>query len=159
MKFKADSYFDAWRLTHDGPKSRNNETVEFISYSDGWRMTVRLTHDGSFDAPIRIEQCSTFLSEFDLRTSAYDNVQYSICSIVTFPPQYYPHFDARKLWIKRALRQTNRHASSEPSCVKRTVMRQPAVMRQPSCVKVWIGLKPITYNWFPERAMYYVLCT
>ena len=57
LLLKADSYFDAWRLTHDGPKNRNNETVEFISYSDGWRMTagwrmtVRLTHDGSLDAP------------------------------------------------------------------------------------------------------------
>ena len=49
-------------------------------------------------------------------------VQYSICSIVIFPPQYYPHLDARKLWIKRALRQPNRHASTSRHAS--TAMRQ-----------------------------------
>ena len=79
---------------------------------------------------------------------------------------------SRALLYSDLVRQTNRHASSEPSCVKRTVRRQPscvkrtvirqpseyeinysfiiptfwAVMRQPSCVKVWIGLKYDIYK-------------
>ena len=141
---KANSYFDAWRLTHDCPKSRNNETVEFISYSDGWRMTVRLTHQ------IRIEHNALlFWASPTEYQCAYDNVQYSICSIVTFPPQYYPSFDAHKLWIKTSLAST---VNRQPSFVNR---HASAVMRQ-----VWIGLNslerrrgaPVTPRWPPSCA-------
>ena len=104
-------------------------------------MTVRLTHDGSFDAPNPNRAMLYFVERVGPNTSAYDNVYCTVKYLLNcpFPPQYYPRFDARKLWIKRALRQPNRHVSNEPSCVNRTVMRQP------SCVKVWIGLYSSSY--------------
>ena len=104
---KANSYFDGWRMTYNGPQSRNNETVTFISYSDRWRMTV--------DAQNPNRAILYCFERVRPNTSGYDNVQYSIClihNIRQFPSSV----------LIRVLTHTN------------SELNEPWVNRQPSCV-------------------------
>ena len=142
--------FILWRMTVDAWRLVD-------AWRFAWRMTVRLTQ-GSFYSEFACVKMRVVLRRDN------DNWANTVLYIIvrTGPKVELAH-KSRALLYSDLLRQTNRHASNKPSCVKRIVMRQAnrhasTVMRQPSeyeinstvslfllfgpsCVKVWIGLK------------------
>ena len=53
---------------------------------------------------------------------------------------------SRALLYSDLVRQTNRHASNKPSCVKRTVMRQPSEYEINSTVSLFLLFGPSCVN-------------
>ena len=111
---------------------------------DGW-----LTHDGSLDARlvlfrvcVRQNAGSTERGMWQL--SKYCTVQVYI--IVRTGPKVELAQKSRALLYSDLVRQTNRHASSEPSCVKRTVMRQPSEYEINSTVSLFLLFGPSCVN-------------
>ena len=99
---KANSYFDAWRLTHDR-----------------W-----LTHDGSVDARlvlfrVCLRQNAGSTEEGKWQLSKYCTVHYRTHWYSVELAQ-----KSRALLYSDLVRQTNRHASTEPSWVNRQSMIQ-----------------------------------
>ena len=114
-------------LTHDGWRM-----------TAGWRMTVRLTHDGSVDARLVLFRVCVRQNEGSTEEGKWQLSKY--CT-VHFRTHWYSVELAQKsraLLYSGLVRQTNRHASSELSCVKRTVMRQPSEYKINSTVSLFL---------------------
>ena len=105
-------------LTHDGWRM-----------TAGWRMTVRLTLDGSLDGwgfawrKARFIQFACLKMRVVLRRECDNWANTVLYVIVRTGPKVALAQKCRTLLYSDLVRQTNRHASSEPSCVN-----------QPSCV-------------------------
>ena len=115
-------------------------------------MTVRLTHDSSVDARLVLFRLSEFacvkMRVVLRRKVSIEHLLYS-CTV-----HYRTHWysvelaqKSRALLYSDLVRQTNRHASSESSCVKRTVIRrQPSEYDINSTVSLFLLFGPSCVN-------------